>query len=181
MRKPHFVKVVDNPLSLPNQRLMWVFSRPRRETVGIVEYSSLSEVLTAADKKGHALFLTLSTGHQLLLTLQAVGVDWISGYPPETQGSGYVIRLAAVVSIVGCDSAPFDVPQHEMTRKAPLQALLAVCATRKEAVVVHSAQHSRRGQIVSAGPDWLRIHRPGGGEEVLPYASIAWLEIGSDA
>ena len=146
-----------------------------------MEYSSLSEVLTAADTKGHVLFLTLSTGHQLSLTLQAVGVDWISGYPPETQGTGYVIRLAAVVSIVGCDPAPFDVPQHEMTRKAPLQALLAVCATRKEAVVVHSAQHSRRGQIVSAGPDWLRIHRPGGGEEMLPYASIAWLEIGSDA
>ena len=146
-----------------------------------MEYSSLSEVLTAADKKGHVLFLTLSTGHQLSLTLQAVGVDWISGYPPETQGTGYVIRLAAVVSIVGCDPAPFDVPQHEMTRKAPLQALLAVCAKRKEALVVHSAQHSRRGQIVSAGPDWLRIHRPGGGEEVLPYASIAWLEIGSDA
>ena len=146
-----------------------------------MEYSSVSEVLTAADKKGHVLFLTLSTGHQLSLTLQAVGVDWISGYPPETQGTGYVIRLAAVVSIVGCDSAPFDVPQHEMTRKAPLQALLSVCATRKEEVVIHSAQHSRRGQIVSAGPDWLRIHRPGGGEEVLPYASIAWLEIGSDA
>ncbi len=181
MRKPHFVKVVDNPLSLPHQHLGWFFSRPRREPVGIVEYSSLSEVLTAANKKGHALFLTLSTGHQLSLNLQAVGVDWISGYPPETQGSGYVIRLAAVVSIVGCDPAPFDVPQHEMTRKAPLQALLAVCATRKEAVVVHSAQHSRRGQIVSAGPDWLRIHRPGGREEVLPFASIAWLEIGSDA
>ena len=146
-----------------------------------MEYSSLSEVLTAGNIKGHALFLTLSTGHQLSLNLQAVGVDWISGYPPETQGTGYVIRLAAVVSIVGCDPAPFDVPQHEMTRKAPLQALLAVCATRKEEVVVHSAQHSRRGQIVSAGPDWLRIHRPGGGEEVLPYASIAWLEIGSDA
>ena len=146
-----------------------------------MEYSSLSEVLTAANKKGHALFFTLSTGHQLSLNLQAVGVDWISGYPPETQGSGYVIRLAAVVSIVGCDPAPFDVPQHEMTRKAPLQALLAVCATRKEEVVVHSAQHSRRGQIVSAGPDWLRIHRPSGGEEVLPFASIAWLEIGSDA
>ena len=140
-----------------------------------MEYSSLSEVLTAADKKGHALFLTLSTGHQLLLTLQAVG------YPPETQGSGYVIRLAAVVSIVGCDPAPFDVPQLGITPKAPLQALLAACATRKDPVVVHSAQHSRRGQIVSAGPDWLRIHRPGGGEEVLPYASIAWLEIGSDA
>ena len=146
-----------------------------------MEYSSLSEVLTATNKKGHVLFLTLSTGHQLSLNLQAVGVDWISGYPPETQGSGYVIRLGAVVSIVGCDPAPFDLPQHEMTRKAPLQALLAVCATRKEAVVVHSAQHSRRGQIVSAGPDWLRIHRPGGGAEVLPYASIAWLEIGSNA
>ena len=146
-----------------------------------MEYSSLCEVLTAADKKGHVLFFTLSTGHQLSLTLQAVGVDWISGYPTETQGTGYVIRLAAVVSIVGCDPAPFDVPQHEITRKAPLQALLAACAARKDAVVVHSAQHSRRGQIVSAGPDWLRIHRPGGGEEMLPYASIAWLEIGSDA
>ena len=146
-----------------------------------MEYSSLSEVLTAGNIKGHALFLTLSTGHQLSLNLQAVGVDWISGYPPETQGTGYVIRLAAVVSIVGCDPAPFDVPQHEITRRAPLQALLAACAARKDAVVVHSAQHSRRGQIVSAGPDWLRIHRPGGGEEMLPYASIAWLEIGSDA
>lgn len=146
-----------------------------------MEYSSLSEVLTAAAKKGQALLLALSTGHQLSLTLQAVGVDWISGYPAEKHGTGYVIRLAAVVSIVGCDPAPFDLPQPGITPKAPLQALLAACATRKEAVVVHSAQHSRRGQIVSAGPDWLRIHRPGGGEEVLPYASIAWLEIGSDA
>jgi hypothetical protein len=73
------------------------------------------------------------------------------------------------------------VPQLDITPKAPLQALLAACARRKDPVVVHSAQHSRRGQIVAAGPDWLRIYRPGGGEEVLPHASIAWLEIGSNA
>jgi hypothetical protein len=47
-------------------------------------------------------------------------------------------------------------------------------------VVVHTTQQARRGTIMSAGPDWMRFQRTGGGEDVVPYACIEWVEVGSD-
>ena len=148
--------------------------------MGLVEYSSLVEVLGVAQKKGNPILFTLSTGHQFSLTLQAVGADWVSGYPPGKYGPGHIILLASVISCSGCDSDSLGLLRPEGLRRAPLQALLASCATRGDAVVVNTTQQARRGTIMSAGPDWMRFQRMGGGEDVVPYACIAWVEIGSD-
>ena len=148
--------------------------------MGLVEYSSLVDVLGAAQKKGNPILFTLSTGHQVSLTLQAVGTDWVSGYPPGKYGPGHIIRLASVSFFSGCDPDSLGLLRPGGFRRAPLQALLASCATGGDAVVVHTTQQARRGTIMSAGPDWMRFQRMGGGEDVVPYACIEWVEVGSD-